>query len=121
GVRGHRPRDRACATVTAGAGAPARVIYGVRPVEELCRARPRAVAVVYVADGHRSVEIERAIAAARDRGITVEARPRVFVASLAGAGAHQGIVAVTGEYGYASVGDLLARAAAGLQAPLFLL
>ena len=38
-----------------------RVVFGVRPVEELCRARPRAVAVVYVAEGQRSREIEQAV------------------------------------------------------------
>ena len=37
----------------------ARIVFGVRPVEELVRARPRDVNVVYVADGTRSPEIER--------------------------------------------------------------
>jgi 23S rRNA (guanosine2251-2'-O)-methyltransferase len=96
-----------------------RVVFGVRPVEELCRARPRAVAVVYVAEGQRSREIEQVVAVAKDRAIAVEARPRALVAALAGPGAHQGIVAIAGEYRYAEVGDVLAAAAG--EAPLILL
>jgi 23S rRNA (guanosine2251-2'-O)-methyltransferase len=96
-----------------------RVIFGVRPVEELLRARPRAVAVVYVAEGHKSKELDELIAVAKDRAVTVEVRPRALVAELAGAGAHQGVVALTGEYKYAEVGEILA--AAGDQALLLLL
>ena len=76
----------------------------MRPVEELCRARPRAVSVVYVAEGHKSRELDQVIAVARDRAITVEVRPRAVVADLAGAGAHQGVVALTGAYRYAVEG-----------------
>ena len=97
-----------------------RVVFGVRPVEELCRARPRAVAVVYVAEGHKSRELDQVIAVARDRAITVEVRPRAMVADLAGAGAHQGVVALTGEYRYAEVGEILA-ATAGESALILLL
>ena len=43
-----------------------RVVFGIRPVEELLRARPREVSVVYVADGYRSPEIDRLVMAARD-------------------------------------------------------
>jgi 23S rRNA (guanosine2251-2'-O)-methyltransferase len=97
-----------------------RVVFGVRPVEELCRAHPRAVAVVYVAEGHKSPELEQVIAVARDRAITVEVRPRAVVAELAGAGAHQGIVALAGEYRYSEVGEILA-ATAGESALVLLL
>jgi 23S rRNA (guanosine2251-2'-O)-methyltransferase len=99
-----------------------RVVFGVRPVEELCRARPRDVAVVYVADGHRAGEIDRAIAAARDRAIRVEVRPRAVVADLAGRGAtHQGIVALVGGYRYAVVEDMLKAAEGADEAPLLML
>ena len=97
------------------------MVFGVRPVEELCRARPREVAVVYLAEGHRSREIEVAVAAAKDRGIAVEIRPRALVAGLAGAPAHQGIVAIVGEYRYALIADMLAAAQAASEAPLLLL
>jgi 23S rRNA (guanosine2251-2'-O)-methyltransferase len=99
----------------------ARVVFGVRPVEELCRARPRSVQVVYVADGYRSPEIDRAVQAAKERGISVEFRPRRMVAELAGAGVHQGLVAITGEFAYADVAAILAAAAAVGEPPLVVL
>jgi 23S rRNA (guanosine2251-2'-O)-methyltransferase len=98
-----------------------RVVFGVRPVEELCRARPRSVAVVFVADGTRSKELDQVIGVAKDRAISVEYRPRALVADLAGQGTHQGIVAVTGEYGYVEVNDILVAAAAAGEEPLVLL
>jgi 23S rRNA (guanosine2251-2'-O)-methyltransferase len=98
-----------------------RVVFGVRPVEELCRARPRAVAVIYVAEGHKSRELDQVVAVAKDRAITVEVRPRAIVAELAGAGTHQGIVAIAGEYRYAEVGEILAAGEAAGQTALLLL
>jgi 23S rRNA (guanosine2251-2'-O)-methyltransferase len=98
-----------------------RTVFGVRPVEELVRARPRDVAVVYVAEGQRAGEIEQAIAAAKDRGIAVETRPRSLIADLAGGPGHQGIVAIAGEYRYAEVADILAAANDAGEAPLVLL
>jgi 23S rRNA (guanosine2251-2'-O)-methyltransferase len=96
-----------------------RVVFGVRPVEELCRARPREVVIVYVADGYRSKEIESAVAAAKDRGLSVEHRPRSLVADLAGSPNHQGIAAVAGEFRYARVDEMLAAAAG--EPPLLLI
>ncbi len=131
--------ERAADTIPAGEGpagavtpgasaqsvAPAgeqRVVFGVRPVEEICRARPRDVAVVYVADGNRGGEIDKAITAARDRAIAVELRPRAFVAGMVGRNdTHQGIVAIVGGYRYASIDTMLARAAAAQEAPLLML
>ena len=98
------------------------MVFGVHPVEEVCRARPREVAVVYVAEGHRAGEIDRAIAVARDRGIAVQLRPRALIAELAGrTSTHQGIAAVVGGYRYASVADMLERAAAAGEPPLLVL
>jgi 23S rRNA (guanosine2251-2'-O)-methyltransferase len=96
------------------------VVFGVRPIEELCRARPREVVIVYVADGYRSKEIEAAVAVAKDRGITVEFRPRALVADLAASPNHQGMVAIAGEYPYAGIPDMLAAAQAA-QEPVLLL
>jgi 23S rRNA (guanosine2251-2'-O)-methyltransferase len=99
-----------------------RVVFGVRPVDELVRARPRAVSVVYIADGTRSPELERVVQTAKERGISVEFRPRQLVADLAGSGVHQGIVAITGEFRYVDIGEILdAAAAAGEPALLVLL
>ena len=98
-----------------------RVVFGVRPVEELCRARPREVVIVYVADGYRSKEIESAVAAAKDRGITVEFRPRALVADLAASPNHQGMAAVAGEFQYVRADEMLAAASAAGEAALLLI
>jgi 23S rRNA (guanosine2251-2'-O)-methyltransferase len=98
-----------------------RVVFGVRPVEELCRARPREVVIVYVADGYRSKEIESAVAAAKDRGITVEFRPRSLVADLAASPNHQGMAAVAGEFQYARADEMLAAASAAGEPALLLI
>jgi 23S rRNA (guanosine2251-2'-O)-methyltransferase len=98
-----------------------RVVFGVRPVEELCRARPRDVQVVYVADGTRSPEIDQVVQGARERGITVEFRPRRMVAELAGDAVHQGLVAITGDFAYADLHGILAAAAAAHEPPLVVL
>jgi 23S rRNA (guanosine2251-2'-O)-methyltransferase len=87
-----------------------RIVFGVRPVGELVRARPDDVSVIYVADGTRGPEIEAVVQAAKERRVSVEFRPRQMVADLAGAGVHQGIVAIAGRYRYATVRELLAAA-----------
>lgn len=98
-----------------------RVVFGVRPVEELCRARAREVVIVYVADGYRSKEIEAAVGVAKDRGITVEFRPRALVADLAASPNHQGMVAVAGEFHYVRVDEMLNAAKEAGEAPLLLI
>jgi 23S rRNA (guanosine2251-2'-O)-methyltransferase len=98
-----------------------RIVYGVRPVEELIRARPRDVSVVYLAEGTRSPETERVVQAARERGVSVEIRPRRMVAELAGADVHQGLVAVTGRFRYATLDDLLEAATRAGEPPLVVL
>jgi 23S rRNA (guanosine2251-2'-O)-methyltransferase len=98
-----------------------RVVFGVRPIEELCRARPRDVVIVYVADGYRSKEIESAVAAAKDRGITVEFRPRAMVADLAASSNHQGMVAIAGEFQYARIDEMLSSASAANEPALLLI
>ncbi len=98
-----------------------RIVFGVRPVDELVRARPRDVSVVYVADGTRSPELERVVQTAKERGVSVEFRPRRLVAELAGAGVHQGILAVTGAFRYVTVNDVLNAAKQAGEAPLLVL
>ncbi len=99
-----------------------RVIFGLRPVEEMCRARARQVVVVYVADGAKSPEMDKLVAVAKDRAIPVEIRPRPLIADLAGKGAsHQGVVALVGAYPYATIDELLATAAAAAEPALLML
>jgi 23S rRNA (guanosine2251-2'-O)-methyltransferase len=97
-----------------------RVVFGVHPVQELCRAAPREVVMVYVADGYRGKEIENLVATAKDRAIPIEFRPRALVAELAASHNHQGVVAVTGEFRYARIDEMLAAAQAASEPPLLL-
>lgn len=98
-----------------------RVVFGVHPVEELLLARPREISVLYIADGTRSPDIDRVVRLARDRAVPTEYRPRQLVADLARAPAHQGLVAVTGAYSYASLDEIFAAAAAAGEPALLLL
>jgi 23S rRNA (guanosine2251-2'-O)-methyltransferase len=98
-----------------------RIVFGVRPVDELVRARPREVSVVYVADGTRSPELEQVVQTAKERGVAVEFRPRRLVAELAGGGVHQGILAIAGAYRYVTVNDVLNAARDAGEPPLLVL
>ena len=98
-----------------------RVVFGVRPVEELVRARAKAVQVVYVADGYRSTEIDSAVQAAKERGVAVEFRPRQLVADLAGNVVHQGLVAITGDFPYSTLEEILGAAKSRGEPPLVVL
>ena len=98
-----------------------RIVFGIRPVDELVRARPREVSVVYVADGTRSPEIERLVQTAKERGVTVEFRPRQLVADLAGDTVHQGVVAIAGQFRYVTVNDILKAATQAGESPLLVL
>ncbi len=77
--------------------------------------------VVYVADGTRSPEIERVVQTAKERGVTVEFRPRQLVADLAGDAVHQGVVAIAGQFRYVTVNDILKAATQAGEAPLLVL
>ena len=93
-----------------GVSGGGRIVFGVRPVGELVRARPDEVSVIYVADGTRGPEIEEVVQAAKERRVSVEFRPRRMVADLAPGAVHQGIVAIAGRFRYATLEELLAAA-----------
>jgi 23S rRNA (guanosine2251-2'-O)-methyltransferase len=98
-----------------------RIVFGVRPVSELCRVRAGDISVIYVADGTRGAEIEAVVQAAKERRVSVEFRPRRMVAELAPGAVHQGIVAIAGRFRYATIEDLLAVAKQAGQPPLLVL
>jgi len=104
-----------------GVSGSGRIVFGVRPVGELVRARPDEVSVIYVADGTRGAEIDAVVQAAKERRVSVEFRPRRMVAELACAGVHQGIVAIAGPFRYATVGELLSAAKRAGQPALIVL
>jgi 23S rRNA (guanosine2251-2'-O)-methyltransferase len=96
-----------------------RIVYGVNPVRELLRARPDAVAELWIAEGGvrggALVDLERL---GRAAGAKVRAAPRPKLDRLAGTDRHQGVVAVVADFAYAAVEDLLAAARASGQPPL---
>jgi 23S rRNA (guanosine2251-2'-O)-methyltransferase len=112
----------------------ARKVYGVGPVRELIRAGGRSIHVLYVAPsraqrpaGDRGGSggasggdaVAQLAAEAKQRGIAVEERSRPELDALVDASArHQGVVAVTGEYAYADLDDLLAVAQRRDEQPL---
>jgi 23S rRNA (guanosine2251-2'-O)-methyltransferase len=96
-----------------------RLVYGVRPVEELLRSK-REVAVIYTALGERSPQIATIAEAARARGVGVTPRERAELDALTDGKLNQGVVAVTGEYRYFSADEIVARATAKLASPLIL-
>ena len=98
-----------------------RVIFGVHPIEELLRARPRDVSVLFVAEGTRSPDVDRVVRLAKDRAVAVEPRPRQAVAALAKAPAHQGLVALVGAYRYSSLAEMIQAAGAARERLLLLL
>ena len=107
--------------MTDDAEASTRIVFGVRPVDELVRARPREVSVIYVAEGTRSPEVERVVQTAKERGVAVEIRARRLVAEMAGDAVHQGLVAVTGRFRYVTIDDILGAATEANEPPLVVL
>ncbi|MEZ4336926.1 MAG: orotidine 5'-phosphate decarboxylase / HUMPS family protein [Sandaracinaceae bacterium] len=99
----HRGRDR-------GSGLVKRVVVGPRAVVEAVRAAAGRVNVVFIArDGRRALR-EVADEVAR-RGVRLEEREPAELDALARGHKHQGVVAITGEYVYAELGQTLAAAA----------
>lgn len=101
----------------------ARHVYGVGPVRELVRARPRAVDAVLVEHGRAGKEGRDPVAAiaadARAAGIRVEERRKDELDRMVGADArHQGVVALTGAPRYVPLDELVAAAEAQGEPPL---
>lgn len=98
-----------------------RLVYGVRPVEEALRAR--RVHALFVADGledERGGPGKAVLDAAKQANVQPVTRPRAALDVLTKGGVHQGVVAVTGEYPYASVEEILHAATKDERVPLVL-
>jgi 23S rRNA (guanosine2251-2'-O)-methyltransferase len=94
----------------------ARHVYGVGPVRELVRVKPRAIRALLVEAGRAGKEgsdpVAAIVAAARAAAVPVQERKRADLDRLCGADArHQGVVAETAEQTYADIDEMLAAAA----------
>ena len=100
-----------------------RKVHGVGPVRELVRAKPRSIRVLYVAaeraDARGKDPVAGLAADAAAAGVQLERRSMRDLDSLCEPGArHQGAVAITGDFAYADLDDVLAAAAAAGESPL---
>jgi 23S rRNA (guanosine2251-2'-O)-methyltransferase len=89
-----------------------RVVYGLRPVEEALRAR--RVHALFVIEGQEDETrgpLRGLLEAAKQFAVTPVPRAKAALDALAKGGVHQGVVAITGEYPYASVEQILASPA----------
>ncbi|MEO6953597.1 MAG: 23S rRNA (guanosine(2251)-2'-O)-methyltransferase RlmB [Polyangia bacterium] len=96
-----------------------RIVYGVRPVEEALKAR--RVQALFVADGleeERGHAARGVLEAAKQHNVHPVAQPRAALDGLCKGGVHQGVVAVAGEYPYASVEEILHASMKSGRAPL---
>jgi 23S rRNA (guanosine2251-2'-O)-methyltransferase len=86
-----------------------RIVVGPRAVEEAIRAAPDRVQAVYVDAGAAGDHRIREVAAAAK--VVVEPRPPAALDALAKGLRHQGVVAVTGDFPYRSLDEVLREAA----------
>jgi 23S rRNA (guanosine2251-2'-O)-methyltransferase len=93
-----------------------RVVYGVHPVKEAIRAG--RVQVLFIAEGDTGPAMKELVEAAQKANLTPTPRARGALDLLAHGGVHQGAVALTGEYPYAEVDDLLEAAKRSGKPPL---
>lgn len=94
-----------------------RLVFGVGPVDELLRARPKSIAIIYAAESRNkrggNDPVGRIIGQARKQRVEVEIKRRTELDRMAGPDArHQGLIAVAGEYEYVEVDDITAAAEA---------
>jgi len=85
------------------------VVFGVHPVLEALEAG-RAFRRVVVVRGRSGTDIERIVAAARERDVPISYEPRDVLDRLAGQAKHQGVVAQAAATAYRPLDTLLADA-----------
>ena len=81
-----------------------RVVYGVHPLEELLRRRPKQVSTLFLAGRHGALR-----ALAEQHGIAVASVDEAALDALCEGGNHQGVAATVGEYSYLDLETLLDR------------
>src|SRR5439155_23066600 len=93
-------------------GALSGTLFGIHPVLEAIRARPRSITRVLVAAGRHDARVEGLVSAARRAVVVVERQPREAIDRLADGGVHQGVVALVSGAEYADPEQVLERATA---------
>jgi 23S rRNA (guanosine2251-2'-O)-methyltransferase len=96
----------------------ARVVYGIHPVREALRSG--RVQALFVAEGETGPALKEILDAARAANVQPVLHLRAQLDALAHGGVHQGAVAVTGEYNYAQLDELIRVAERAGQPPLLL-
>lgn len=84
------------------------VLIGIHPVAEALRAK-RQLDRVLIAKGAGGARIQELVDLARESGTPVRFEDRGALQRLAGSSAHQGVVALGGEFRYADYEDLAGR------------
>ena len=83
-----------------------RLLLGPHAVAEGLRAAPDRITVVYTTEDARGA-LADLLRLARDRNVRCEPRQRLELDALADGVRHQGVVAITGEFSYLSLPELL--------------
>ena len=100
--------------------APDNMLEGRNAVTEALSAG-RAIDKVYVADGDTDRALARLCAMAKEAGAVVVPTDRRKLDFMSATGAHQGIIAMVAAHDYASIDDILKKAADAGQAPLIVI
>lgn len=82
------------------------IIEGRNPVLEVLKGE-RTVEKIYVAKGAVEGSINKIISIAKDRGIVISEVDRKNLDDMSTSGSHQGVIAITSPYKYASIEEML--------------
>lgn len=90
-----------------------RKVYGANPVREIVRSKPRSIRVLYVAaeraDAKGKDPVAGLVVEAAANGVQIERRTMRDLDAMCEPGArHQGALAITGDFAYAELEELLA-------------
>ena len=85
-----------------------RRIFGPRAVTEALRANAGAISVIYVTEDARQ-QLREIADLAEQRKVVVDSRSSAELDAFAKGERHQGVVAITGEYSYLSLEELLSE------------
>ncbi|MGD8806393.1 MAG: 23S rRNA (guanosine(2251)-2'-O)-methyltransferase RlmB [Chloroflexota bacterium] len=94
-------------------------LYRRNTVLEALRAHRRELHKLWLQPGVR--QVDEILAAARERGLTVDTASKGRLSQLAGDGSHQGVVLEAGPYRYSTLDEILTLAAERQERPFLLL